>query len=345
MGRGKSNTPLSQQAPRAVNHQGETTPTLAEEILLRIREEPPSPPPTPEEPRGRRRPWVEEDVEGEDELQPPRRRAGLNRIDDEDEEPLPQLLNQLYAEGALVWARLGRLPFHPAIIAADPQGNFYEKKVNVKGVACHMFRVAWFGGTGCYSWMGASELAPFQPPLAPLTNRAALTSLQEWLAAAKRFNGANKRASRLPKAGAQAESWMEGVEEAARLAAAKRFNGADKMASRLPKAGAQAASWMEGGEEAARLAPLGNEGRLQHLAALAAPLPDAEELDEPIPRPDRPLKAPPTEVGERESPVANNEDPQPSPLLPPEDEEEEEVDLTGPIINGMAIPQLLSRQD
>ncbi|RZF36091.1 hypothetical protein LSTR_LSTR010502 [Laodelphax striatellus] len=70
-----------------------------------------------------------------------------------------------------------------------------------------------------------------------------------------------------------------------------------------PRAGAQAANWQDGVEEAARLAPLGNKGRLQHLAALAAPLPGApgaEELDKPMPPLDLPLEAHPTEQGERE---------------------------------------------
>ncbi|RZF33022.1 hypothetical protein LSTR_LSTR007583 [Laodelphax striatellus] len=75
----------------------------------------------------------------------------------------------------------------------------------------NLYRVAWFDGTGRIA-VGASAIAPFLSPRA-ITGQAALASLREWLTNAKRLNGADKKAARLPRAGRQAASWLEGVEE------------------------------------------------------------------------------------------------------------------------------------
>ncbi|RZF46503.1 hypothetical protein LSTR_LSTR009285 [Laodelphax striatellus] len=68
-----------------------------------------------------------------------------------------------------------------AVSEEASEGEDVTTFLNASGVARNLYRVAWFDGTGRYSWIGASAIAPFQPPPA-ITGQAALGKLREWLA-------------------------------------------------------------------------------------------------------------------------------------------------------------------
>ncbi|XP_039299918.1 uncharacterized protein LOC111058370 [Nilaparvata lugens] len=66
--------------------------------------------------------------------------------------------------GNVMWGRLGKQPYWPAMVAVDEDGLYFKQQLTENGVLRRQFYVEWLAD-GQRSWVGATYLAPFERPL------------------------------------------------------------------------------------------------------------------------------------------------------------------------------------
>ncbi|XP_039301017.1 histone-lysine N-methyltransferase NSD3-like [Nilaparvata lugens] len=81
--------------------------------------------------------------------------------------------------GNLLWGRLGKQPYWPAMVAVDEDGLYFKQKMTANGVLRRQFYVEWLAD-GRRSWVGATYLAPFERPGNP-TPEGLRNTLREWV--------------------------------------------------------------------------------------------------------------------------------------------------------------------
>ncbi|XP_039299895.1 uncharacterized protein LOC111058525 isoform X1 [Nilaparvata lugens] len=79
----------------------------------------------------------------------------------------------------VMWGRLGKQPYWPAMVAVDEDGLYFKQQLTENGVLRRQFYVEWLAD-GRRSWVGATYLTPFERPENP-TPEGLRNTLREWV--------------------------------------------------------------------------------------------------------------------------------------------------------------------